>query len=340
MFNFQNFQVFWLLIPTLALTGILLITSYRKDKKVLRLFGVRASRLKVVALFIVWTTIFSSLFAIFANPQEHTPTEAETLSTRGDYVFLVDTSISARASESPSSRSQLQISKDIILEIIDRLPARFQLFVFERVAMDITPLNSDVEYLRKVLDLNFYAGMIAVPGSDIAEAIHTIIQLKRTNPNYSDIEYMILFSDGDIRLNRGETVVVSALLEALELARIHGLRVITVGVGSAIGWKIPIYDESGNFTGEYVKEKGSEGHDFVSVLNENNLRVIADETGGKYFYYTQTNELMQHLSSTLSNTPVVDGDVQAINIKNMDYVYAWVVVGGLFVLLLFRRQLL
>ena len=112
-----------------------------------------------------------------------------------------------------------------------------------------------------------------------------------------------------------------------------------MGIGSATGWKIPIYNADGEFVGKYVTE-GTYSSEFVSFLNERNLRIIAEETDGKYFHYTQVNELTAYLTGTLPESFVIDEFPKLVNTKDMYHIYAWIAVGGFVILVLSRRVLL
>ena len=344
MLNFQNQNVLWWLLPVLIFIAFLLRKSYKNDKEVLKLLGTEASRFKPLSLFTVMVIIFSSLFAIFANPAEQTTEQVATVSVKNNYIFLGDASVSMRASAEPYRQSQIDIAKNIMNEILDFLPANFQLFGYERVAIDLSPLSENIDYLKTVIEKNFYAGMFRqLQGSDIANAIYTVVNLKKENPVYENLRYVILFSDGDLRVSSmSQSVLITKLSQALEAAKEHDLKIITVGIGSAVGWKIPLYDDSGDFTGEYMPEKSYpfDSPPFVSFLNENNLRVIAEATGGRYFYYKQMDELKIYLMNTLSDGTLATGESQILSTKDMSYIYAWIALGGIFVLLSFKKQLL
>ncbi len=60
-----------------------------------------------------------------------------------------------------------------------------------------------------------------------------------------------------------------------------GLKVYTVGVGTAQGGKIP---EGLDFFGQMTFKKDKAGQTVVSSLNEGTLKSVAEAGGGKYFY--------------------------------------------------------
>jgi Ca-activated chloride channel family protein len=86
---------------------------------------------------------------------------------------------------------------------------------------------------------------------------------------------MILITDGED--------TESEPLEAATDAAAAGIKIYTVGIGSASGGPVPLFDH-GEMVG-YAKEKGADGKVAArtSHLDEETLRKIAEKSGGKYF---------------------------------------------------------
>jgi len=75
--------------------------------------------------------------------------------------------------------------------------------------------------------------------------------------------------------------------------------VISIGVGSDEAKPIPTLDENREcISGQFERANGKE---FYTHLFESPLRKIAEDTGGKYFYETQQNEILEYLESKLVN---------------------------------------
>ncbi len=70
--------------------------------------------------------------------------------------------------------------------------------------------------------------------------------------------------------------------EATEALKAAGIKVFTVGIGSAGGEPIPVLDKQGDRTG-YLKDP-STGQTVLSRLDEAGLEAIAQATGGEYFH--------------------------------------------------------
>jgi len=70
--------------------------------------------------------------------------------------------------------------------------------------------------------------------------------------------------------------------EATEALKAAGIKVFTVGIGSATGEPIPVLDKQGDRTG-YLKDPTT-GQTVLSRLDEAGLESIAQATGGEYFH--------------------------------------------------------
>jgi Ca-activated chloride channel family protein len=86
---------------------------------------------------------------------------------------------------------------------------------------------------------------------------------------------VILMTDGED--HEGDPVEA-----ARELAE-AGIRVYTVGIGSRTGEPIPTYAPDGTWTGYQRDEQGNLVQTALTEENEQQLRDIAEATGGRYF---------------------------------------------------------
>ncbi|HEV8323406.1 MAG TPA: VWA domain-containing protein [Myxococcota bacterium] len=118
------------------------------------------------------------------------------------------------------------------------------------------------------------AGSAAGGGGDGTGATAGMGAAAPPDPNQPD-RVLILITDGED--------TESEPLEAAETAAAAGIKIYTVGIGSASGGPIPLLDH-GDLVG-YVKEKGDDGKERprTSHLDEDTLKKIAEKTGGKYF---------------------------------------------------------
>ncbi len=85
-----------------------------------------------------------------------------------------------------------------------------------------------------------------------------------------------------VLLTDGEDHEGDPLSAADELAE-AGIRVYTVGIGSRTGEPIPTYTADGTWTGYLRDENGQVVQTALTTENEQQLRTIAERSGGKYF---------------------------------------------------------
>ena len=150
-----------------------------------------------------------------------------------DVVVAIDTSRSMLAADIPPNRLARAKLAALDLKRLARAD-RVGLVAFAGSAFLQCPLSFDDEAFRQsvnALDVN----IIPVGGSAIAEAIETArAAFKEKNDNH---KVLVLFTDGED--NDGRAV------EAAEAAAKDGMRIFTIGVGSANGELLRIIDGKG-----------------------------------------------------------------------------------------------
>ena len=175
-----------------------------------------------------------------------------------DIIVAVDTSKSMLAEDIRPNR--LARAKLAALELMQRAKSdRLGLVAFAGTAFLQCPLTIDDAAFRQsveALDVN----IIPQGGTAIAEAIETALAAYKEEDNY---RVLVLFTDGEDH--------DSGALEAAEKAAKEGMRIFTVGIGTAEGELLPdnVRDEQGN----RVK----------SHLNERLLQQIAGATEGGFY---------------------------------------------------------
>lgn len=184
-----------------------------------------------------------------------------------------------------------------VAELLDLMEGgRVALVPFAGIAYTQSPLTSDFGAIRIFLrDLS--PTDVPVAGTAIGRALTTALDTLTIAPleaqekepegeneqtevkPFSGAKYkaILLITDGE---DHG-----SQPLEVARKAEELGIRIYTVGVGSAVGDLVPKMDDGGHETGEKVVDPDS-GDLIVSRLNEELLKDISELTGGKYFHYT------------------------------------------------------
>ncbi len=183
-----------------------------------------------------------------------------------DLMFAVDVSRSMLAQDvKPDRLTRARMSVEDLLAKLDG--DRVGLIAFAGNSFLQCPLTLDYDAFRQSLDV-LDTKLIPRGGTDIASAIHeaeTAFADKGQNERI-----LILVTDG-------EDLEGSALAAAQSAAK-SGVKIFTVGVGSASGELIPVSAENGG--AEFVKD--SSGQFVKSRLDEAMLKQIAEATGGIY----------------------------------------------------------
>jgi Ca-activated chloride channel family protein len=215
--------------------------------------------------------LWIGLVLALMRPQWLTPyTE---VSTPGyDLMLTVDASHSMDALDFTVGGRQvtrMQVVKGVMGRFIDsREGDRIGLIVFGSQAFVLSPLSMDRNAVHQLLD--GVVSSIAGQGTALGDAIALGVKKLRERPPQSRV--MILIADGD------STHGNFAPVEAARLARMAGVRIYVIGVGSKQD-KIPIYEDG------QVKYRDD------LTMNEDTLQEVAQITGGAYFRATDTSAL-------------------------------------------------
>jgi len=194
-----------------------------------------------------------------------------------DVVAVLDLSRSMAAEDYGPKISRLETAKEIVLRSMQELEGnRLGIITF---AGDIFPqaeLTDDFQALTFVLKNWINLDSAPSQGSDIGHALSGAVELFG---NEDRKKIILLCSDGGHARPKNLNGILTDIAT-------RGISVVTVGLGSTIGSKIPVY-EDGRFK-EWFKLEGKE---VVTQLNEEILREISGTTGGKYFQADRNTKL-------------------------------------------------
>ena len=221
--------------------------------------------------FVLRCAAVAMIVTALARPQsaEHdTRTDAEGI----DIVMAIDVSTSMLARDFNPDR--ITAAKEVAAEFVAARPAdRIGLVVFAGESLTQSPLTTDRATLQTLL-ARIRSGVIE-DGTAIGNGLATSINRLRESEAKSKV--IILLTDGVN--NRGQI----SPLTAAQIAKEYGIRVYTIGVGRRGKAPYPAVDMFGN-------------QSFVQMeveIDEDILRSIADETGGKYFRATDKRKLKE-----------------------------------------------
>ena len=196
-----------------------------------------------------------------------------------DLLFAVDTSRSMLSDDVAPSR--LERVKLAAQDLVNQLQGdRVGLIAFAGRAFLQAPLTIDYEAaVESINDLD--TKTIPEGGTNISEAIN--LALKTFGKSAAGNRALIIFTDGE-ELS-GDAV------KTAKLATDAGVKVFTIGVGTAQGSLIPIKSDDGGTA--FVKD--SAGQVVKSKLDEKRLQEIAQATGGFYLHLADGPRTMGEL---------------------------------------------
>ena len=188
-----------------------------------------------------------------------------------DIVLAMDVSTSMLARDFTPDR--ISASKDIAIEFIAQRPTdRMGIVVFAGESYTQCPLTTDRAALINMMK-EVETGLID-DGTAIGNGLATAIARMKDSDAKSRV--VILLTDGVN--NSGE---VSPQM-AVEIARTYGIRVYTIGVGREGMAPYPV-----------MTPWGVEVRNLEVEIDEDLLKQIADETGGRYFRANDNTKLAE-----------------------------------------------
>lgn len=334
---FMNREAFLLLLVIIPILVLFLISSYRRDQKTLRVFksSANAMYVKYIILGLAYVMIFFGIVGTFAQPRLEKFSSSELL-VDGEFIVLIDVSMSSDARATPSSKTQLDLSKNVVVEILDKLGnSKIQIFVYTSIVLPVSDFTEDRQHILDTLEYSVYREVTMIAGSDLPNALAGIARKKIEDPRYSNVSHIILLTDGQISVS---DVNVNNFPTALKMLEDNNLSIISVGVGSVVGWRIPVFNREGTFIGEYMSARNRKGH-FVSVLNESNLKILSERTGGRYFYYEDVDSLKIYFEdiAIAEGIPLRQSGRNVSESKDVSWIFLSVSFIGLLILVFYRK---
>jgi Ca-activated chloride channel family protein len=274
--SFAHPQILWLLPLVVAVLVLFYWWAWRRRQQLMTQFiqsrllpgltsGVSPGRRKVRAgLFL--GAVCGLIFAL-ARPQWGFVWEEARI--RGlDIVVAIDTSRSMLAEDIKPNR--LARAKLAALDLMQQARSdRLGVVAFAGTAYLQCPLTIDDAAFRQSVEA-LTTTSLPEGGTDLADAIETALTAFKEGEN---LRVLVMFTDGDDNADRQAAVAAAAK------AAHAGMRIYTIGIGSAEGEQLRIRDERGRV--DYVRDE--KGEIVVSRLNEELLSEIARATEGGFF---------------------------------------------------------
>jgi len=268
-------------------------------------------------LFIIRILAAGILIVALARPQSHS--SSQDVSVEGiDIVIASDISGSMLAEDFKPNR--LEASKEVALDFIAGRPNdRIGLVVFSSEAFTQCPLTTNHAVLKNLFN-DIHSGMID-DGTAIGDGLATSVNRLRKSEAISKV--VILLTDG---INNQGSIDP---LTAAEIAKLYGIRVYTIGIGTLGMAPYPFKNTFGGITYQNVDVK----------IDEALLKQVAEKTSGKYFRATNKQKL-EEIYKEIDKLEKSKIDVLEFRSKTEEFLPLLLVALALFVIELLSRFLI
>ncbi|KQP55710.1 VWA domain-containing protein [Agreia sp. Leaf283] len=199
-----------------------------------------------------------------------------------DVFFVVDTTTSIVAEDYDGSDPRLDGVRSDIVDLVEAYPgAKFALLSFDSSAIVRVPLTSDATAIANASEVLAPEITIYSTGSSISQAndllASTLERAEQAEPDRSRIVYY--FGDGE----QTSTAPVESFEDSAQF--VSGGYVFGYGTdaGGAMREQTGYYDDDKSDDGYVTDDSGSPAR---SVIDEQNLRAIADQLGVEYAHRT------------------------------------------------------
>ncbi|AVI50500.1 BatB protein [Pukyongia salina] len=322
MYQLEEPIYFYLLfaIPVVAVLFLLvLFWKHRTQKKfadsnLLRKLSPDRSTFKSILKISVFCLALAALSFALVNPK--IGTKLETVKREGvDVVFALDVSKSMLAEDIAPNR--LEKSKQLVTQIINSLAGdRIGIIGYAGSAFPQVPITTDFSSAKLFLN-GMNTDMVSSQGTAITEAI----AMAKTYYDDEEQTNRVLFIISDGEDHEGN------LSEIAEEAASEGIRIYTIGVGTAAGGPIPI---KRNGVLQYYK-RDENNEQVITRLGEDRLQEIASQANGKYIEGNNTKEVVEEVTAILNGMDKKEFDAkQFTDFKDQ---FQWFLAAALFLLI-------
>ena len=315
----------WATLIVVPAVVVFLIWAWRRKQQLISQFvtsrllanltvGVSTARQK--ARLILLATAVALTWVAIARPQWGFEWE-EARSQGLDILVAIDTSKSMLASDiTPTRLARAKLAAFDLMKLAKQ--DRLGLIAFAGSAFLQTPLTLDEEAFRQNVE-TLDTGIIPQGGTALADAIDTARKAFETSGENHKV--LVLFTDGEDQ--------DTGALEAAQRAAKDGLKIYTIGVGTAEGELIQVPDEQGRMG--FLKDE--QGNVVKSHLNEGLLQQIATTGGGFYLPLRGANpmETLYHHPNGLASLPKAESTSRLI--KSYHDRFYWFLVPAILVLI-------
>lgn len=259
---FENSEFLWFLIVLVWIIITHLFVSSKVKRKAFTFANFEALKKVVrpeekniqtnkislyIDILLIRSFALTFLILALANPTLWYEGEASEL----DYVIAIDSSSSMLADDlSPNRFEVAKTQANNFITMASNVNSKLGIVSFAGSPLIVSLLSDDYEKLKaQVTSMQ----ILNIPGTDIGQAIITSVNMLKPNENPGAI---ILITDG-------RSTVGVDISEAINYALNNNIIIHTIGIGR---------EEGGRFI-----------QDAFTRLDEEQLKLIADSTGGRFF---------------------------------------------------------
>jgi Ca-activated chloride channel family protein len=285
------------------------------DPKLIQKLSPEKSTFKSFLKLIVFCFALFFLIISLANPKMGT--KLETVKRQGvDIVFALDVSKSMLAEDIAPNR--LEKAKQIITKVIENLGSdRIGIIIYAGSSYPLLPITTDYAAARMFLQ-NANTEMVSNQGTAINDAIERALSYYDNDEQTN--RFLVIVSDGEDHQEN--------TLDLAKEAAKKGIKIYTVGIGTAKGGPIPLKDN-----GRVVAyKKNNEGTVVVTQLNEQILRDIANVGNGKYINGNKTQETIATIKEVLEKAE--KNEFETKQFSDYEDQFQWFVGIGLLLLII------
>ncbi|MHB1195459.1 MAG: vWA domain-containing protein [Lutibacter sp.] len=290
MYQIEEPTYFYYLVIIPAIVVVFLLVLWWKKRiqkqfaehKLIQKLSPEKSTFKSFLKITVFCLALAFLIISLTNPKMGT--KLETVKREGvDIVFALDVSKSMVAEDIAPNR--LEKAKQIITKIVENLGSdRVGIIIYAGNSYPLLPITTDYAAAKMFLQ-NANTDMVSNQGTAINDAIERALTYYDDNEQTN--RFLVIVSDGE---DHEENT-----LELAKQAAEKGIKIYTVGIGTAKGGPIPLKD-NGRVMGY---KKDSKGMVVVTQMNEQILRDIANAGNGKYINGNKTQETIASIKEVL-----------------------------------------
>ena len=192
-----------------------------------------------------------------------------------DLILAMDVSESMLSQDFEPNR--LESSKMVAIEFIDSRPHdRFGVVAFEGEAYTKIPISTDHATVQNAIQQLESGSAVIHGGTAIGTGL--AVSVNRLKDSEAKSKVIVLLTDGENNAGQIEPV------DAAQMAKLNGIRIYTIGVGSRDLVKTPV-QKYPNGTYRYDWK--------LANIDEESLRQVAEEAGGSYFRATDDEDLAE-----------------------------------------------